>query len=76
MPVRTCIGGHDNDGIFKVYHPPMGICDLSVIQNLQQNIEHIRMRFFQLIKQHDGIGLSADSFRQLSRLVIAHITRR
>ena len=33
--IRTGIGGHNDDGIFKVYHPTLGIGNPSVVQNLQ-----------------------------------------
>ena len=70
------IGGHDDDGILKVHLPPVGIRDLAVIQNLQQDVQHIRMGLFDLVEQHHGVGLAPDLLRQLPRLVIAHIARR
>ena len=29
-----CVGGHDDNGIFKVDLPSLGICDMTVVQNL------------------------------------------
>ena len=40
---------------------------------MKQNIQHVRVSLFQLVEQNDGIGLAADLFRQLARLVIADI---
>ena len=34
------------------------------------------MGFFNLIKEHHAVGTAADLLRQLSRLIIAHITGR
>ena len=54
----------------------MRIRNLTVIQNLQQHIQYIGMRLFNLVKQNDRIGLAEYLFRQLSGLVIADIARR
>ena len=54
----------------------MGVGDLSVVQNLQQHIQHIRVGLFNFVEQHHGIGLAADLLRQLARLIVAHIARR
>ena len=70
------IGGHDDDGIFKIHSAAVRIRNLTVIQNLQQHIQYIGMRLFDLVKQNDRIGLAAYLFRQLSGLVIADIARR
>ena len=44
------IGGHDQYGIFKADFPPLGIRNVTVIQYLQQDIEHIGMCLFDLIE--------------------------
>ena len=43
---------------------------------MQQDIEHIRMRFFYLIKQDYAVWLSPDCFCQLSAFIISHVSRR
>ena len=35
------------------------VCQPAVIKNLQQDVEHIRVGFFDLIQQYHGIGLSS-----------------
>ena len=76
MPVGAGIGGHHNDGVLKVDHAAVGICDLAIVQNLEQDIEHIRMGLLQFIKEHDGVWLSSDFLCQLARLIVTHIARR
>ena len=49
----SCIGSHNQDGILKVCFSSLGICDMSVIQYLQQDIEYIRMGLLDLIKQNN-----------------------
>ena len=59
----------------KLIFRPFGIGESAVIQNLKHYIKHIRMRFFNFIKQHHGIRPAADNFGQLSAFFVAHITR-
>src|SRR4030095_13029893 len=48
----------------------------AVIHDLQEDVEHIRMRLLYLVKQHDRERTTADSFRELATFFIAHISRR
>ena len=49
---------------------------MTVVQYLQQDVEHIRMRLFYLIKQDDAVGIAADLFTELPSLIISHISWR
>ena len=49
---------------------------MTVIQHLQKDIEHIRMRFLDLIKEDHGIGIPADLFTELAALLIPYISWR
>ena len=48
---------------------------LPLVQNLQQDIHNVRMCFFDLVKQHDAVGMAADLLGQLPGLVVADIAR-
>src|SRR5690554_7969776 len=48
------IGGHDNDGVFKIDHPSLVIDEPTVVEYLQQDVENIGMGLFNLVKQNDG----------------------
>ena len=72
----TQIRGQDDDGILKIHRPALGVGNSAVIQDLQQNVEDVRMRLFDFIKQEHRIGLSADGLCQLSSLFIAYISGR
>ena len=73
--VAAGVGGHDDDCIFKVHRPAVGVGDPAVIQDLEQDVEHVRVGLLDLIEENDGVGLAADLLCQLARLVIAHIPR-
>ena len=70
------IGGEYNDRILKVHCPALGIRNTSVIQDLEQYIEYIRVGLLHLIKQHHAVWLAAYGLCQLAALVITHISWR
>ena len=53
------ITGHNNNRIFKINLSALGICNMTVIQNLKKNIKNIWMCFFHFIKQNHRIWISA-----------------
>ena len=53
----------------------MGVGDLAVVENLQQDVHHVGVRLFDLVEEDDGVGLAADLFGQLAGLVIADVAR-
>src|SRR5699024_2126322 len=73
---RTEVGGEDDDGVFEVYRSALRVGDAPVVQNLQQDIEHVGVRLFNFIEKHDGIGLSANRFGQLPAFVVSDVSRR
>ena len=75
---RLCsrIGGHDQDRILKIHLPALGIGDMSLIQHLQKDVEHIRMRFLDLIKQDHAVGMRPYLIGKLAALLISYIPGR
>src|SRR3972149_5704634 len=53
----TDITGHDYDAITKINPSPFGIGQMTIIENLEQDIKYIRMRLFNLIEKNSTIGL-------------------
>ena len=47
---------------------------MAVVQDLQEDVQHIGVGLFDLVKQHHGVGLAADLLGQLPGLVIADVT--
>src|SRR5205814_6901798 len=48
----------------------------AVVKHLQQHVEHIKMRLFDLVEQHDLIGPAPHRLGERAALVIADIARR
>ena len=74
----TCahIRGHDDDRIAEVDHAPLRIGQATFLQDLEQDVEDIRMRFLDLVEEHDRIRALTHCGGKLATLVIAHVPRR
>ena len=67
---------HDDDGVLEVDHPAIVVGEVALIQHLQQDVEHIRMRLLDFVEQHHAVGLAANRLGQRPRILVAHIARR
>ncbi len=72
----TNVGSHDDDGIFKVHPSSQTVGQDTVVQYLQQDIEDIRVRFFDFIEQHHAVRLATYFLGELSAFFVAYIARR
>ncbi len=74
--VRADIRCHDDDRIPEVDRPSLRIRQAAFVQQLEQDVEDIRMCLLHFIQQDDGVRLAADCFRQLAALLMSDISRR
>ena len=70
------VGGHNHDRIAEVHRPALPVCQASVVEQLQQNVEHVRVRFLDFVEQKDAVGAAANRFRELPALVVADVAGR
>src|SRR4029077_8611853 len=70
------IGSHNDEGILKVHLAAKADGKLSIIQYLQDDIENVRVGFFNLIKQYYRVWLTAYLLSKLSAFFISHISGR
>ena len=70
------IGRHNNDRILEIDRAAFGVREPAIIENLQQDIEDVRMRLFNFVKQDHAVWPATDRFGELAALVIADISRR
>ena len=73
---RTNVGGHHDDCVFKVHGATLSIGQTPIVQHLQQDVENIRMGFFNFVEQQHAIGFATYGFSQITAFVVAHISRR
>ncbi len=69
------VGGHDDDRVLKVHVAALGVGNVAVVQDLQQDVEHIRMGLLDLVEEDDAVGLAAHLLGELAGLVVAHVAR-
>src|SRR5256885_8823343 len=68
-PIRS----HDQNCILEINRPTFRVRQTSVIENLQQHIEDIRMSFLDFVKQDDAVRPDRKSTRlNSSHLVISY----
>ena len=70
------VAGHDEDGVLEIHGAALAVGDAAVVENLEQDVEHIRMGLFHFIKEDDTIGMAADGFGELASLVVADVSGR
>ena len=70
------IGGHDEDGVFEVHGATFPIGQPTVIKDLEQDVPHIGMCFFDFVEQDDSVWPPPDAFCELSTLFVTHVTGR
>ena len=74
--LAAAVGGHDDDGAFKGNHSALRVGDFALIQNLQQDVHNVRVRLFNLVKEHHRVRSAANLFGQLAGLIVADIAGR
>jgi hypothetical protein len=57
---RTDVRRHDDDGVLEIHRAPLRVSQPSVIENLQQDVKHVGMRFLDFIEKDHGIWLAPD----------------
>ena len=70
------IGSSDDDGVLEAYRTPLRVGKPSVVENLQQDVEDVRVGFFKLVEEDHRIRIAANFFGKLSSFTVAHIAGR
>ena len=52
----------------------LAVCDDTIIEDLQEDVEHVAVRLLDLIEEDDAVRPPADRLRQLPALVITHVS--
>ena len=70
------VGGHADDRVGEIHRASLRIVDLALVQNLQQNVHHVRVCLFNLVEQHHAVRAAAHLLGELTGFLVAHIARR
>jgi hypothetical protein len=67
---------HDDDRVLEAHDPALAIREAAIVQDLEQDVEDIRMCLLHLVEQDHAVGMTAYGFGELATFVVAHISRR
>ena len=70
------VAGHDDDSVAEIDFLAVGIGQAAIIHDLQQDVIHVRMRFFDFVEQQHAVGVFVHGVGQQAALVEADIARR
>ena len=73
---RADVARHDDDGVLEVDLAALGVGQTTLLENLQQDVEHVRMRLLDLVEQDDRVRLAANQLGELAALVEADVAGR
>ena len=74
--LRPGVGRHDDDHVAEIGLAAVVVGQRAVVHDLQQQVEHIRMRLLDLIEQQHAVRVLGDRLGQQPALVEAHVAGR
>ena len=72
----TYVGGEYDDGVFEIDLPSFGVRQKTVFQNLEQDVQHVGMGFFDLVEKDQAVRFVPYFFRQGPAFSVADIACR
>src|SRR3954463_12229633 len=73
---RPDVRGHDHDRVAEVDRAALRVRQPPVLQDLQEDVEDVRVGLLDLVEQQHGVRLAAPGLGQLAALVVADVARR
>mmetsp|Transcript_14162 Transcript_14162/g.60606 ORF Transcript_14162/g.60606 Transcript_14162/m.60606 type:complete len:415 (+) Transcript_14162:38-1282(+) len=72
--VRAEVAGHDDQAVAEGNRAALRVRAVPLVQNLQEHVEDVDVRLFNLVKEHDGVRLLAHGVREHAALVVADVS--
>ena len=70
------VRGHDEHRVFEIDGAALGVGEAAVVHDLQQDVEDVGVRLFDLVEEDDGVGTAAHGLGELAAFVVAHVAGR
>lgn len=70
------VAGQDDQRVGEIDLAALPVGQAPVIEHLEQDVEHVRMRLLNLVEQHDLVRTPPHGFGQHAAFLIADIARR
>ncbi len=74
--LRADVRSHDDDRVPEIHHAAFAVGQAAIIHDLQQDVEHIRMRLLDLVEQDDRVRAATHLLGKLSAFFVADVSRR
>ena len=74
--LRAEVRGHDDDRVPEVDPATLGVRQLPVLEDLEQDVEHLGVGLLDLVEEHDRVALAPDRLGQLAALVEPDVAGR
>ena len=69
------VRGHDQNRVVEVHDPPGIVGEPAILQDLQQDVEHIGVGLLDLVEQDNPIGPATHRLGELAPLLVADVPR-
>src|SRR5882672_727235 len=73
---RPEVRREDDRGFAERHRLAAAVGQMAVVEDLQEKVEDLRVRFLDFVDQHHEVGRRAHGVRQQSALVVAHVAGR
>jgi hypothetical protein len=67
------VRGHDHDRVAEVDRSPLGVGEPAVLEDLEEDVEDVRVGLLDLVEQQHRVGLAPDRLGELTALVVADV---
>src|SRR5210317_751758 len=74
--LRTEIRRHHDHGVAEVHGAALPICQATIVKDLKQHVEYVRVRLLDLIEQDHRVRPSPHGLRQVTTLLVTNVSRR
>src|SRR5829696_3147222 len=75
-PLCAHVGGHDDHRLLEVHCPALRVCQTSVVEDLQKDIEDVGVSLLYLVQEQDAVGTAPDALGELASLLVANVAGR
>ncbi len=70
------VGRHDDDGVGEVRDATARVGETPVVEDLEQDVEDVRMRLLHLVEEHDAVRSATHRLGQVAALVAVDVAGR
>ena len=74
--LRAEVRGHHDHRVAEVDRATLAVGQASVVEHLQQQVEHVGVRLLDLVEQHDRVRVAPHALGELPGLVVADVSGR